>query len=102
MACPDHKNIEIEKIAKYPAHSRASIAEKRPPTNSRLTSGTASEIMADEPSSPRHATRETESATCVANSNLFSLAQRLAKKGIEAAPAACASTAMGAVKSCFA
>jgi ferredoxin len=48
------------------------------------------------------ATRDTESATALANSNRFSLAHRLAKNGIDATPAACASIAIGAVNSRFA
>lgn len=58
--------------------------------------------MSEAASMPRQATRDTESATWVANSYCFFCAHRLAKKGIEAAPAACASTAMGAVNNCLA
>ena len=51
---------------------------------------------------PRAATRETESATPVANSNWRFCDHMLAKNGIVAAPAACANMAMGAAKSCLA
>src|ERR1700749_2108948 len=102
MDCADHKNSEIEKTAKYPAHSRASAAEKRPPTNSRSIAGLPSAIIAEPASNPMQVTRDTESATVLANSKRFCFAHRLAKKGIEAAPAACASIDMGAVNSRFA
>src|SRR6476469_6484346 len=102
MACADHRNIETEKTAKYVAHSRASAEEKSPPTKMRSTIGSPRATKSDAASRPRQATRDTESATCVANSNRLFCAHRLAKNGIEAAPAACASTAMGAVNNCFA
>ena len=44
-------------------------------------------------------TRDTESATALANSKRCSFAHRLAKNGMEAAPAACASIDIGAVNS---
>jgi len=62
----------------------------------------ASAAMAEAASSPSAETRETESATWVAKSKRRSLAHRLAKKGMEAAPAAWARMAMGAEKSCLA
>src|SRR5579859_3498929 len=102
MACADHKKTEREKTAKYAAHSRASAAENRPPTKSRSTRGSPSETIADATRIPRQATLDTESATWVANSKRFFCAQRLAKKGMDAAPAACARTAMGAVNNCLA
>src|ERR1035437_5533635 len=59
-------------------------------------------IRPEATSSPSEITRETESATFIANSYRLSLDHRLAKNGIEATPAACANTAIGAVKSRFA
>ena len=94
--------METEKTAKYPAHSRASPEEKRLPRKSSSTSGAASATMPEAASTPSEATRETESATCVAKSKRRCCVHRLAKNGMEAAPAACASTAMGAEKICLA
>src|ERR1035438_834419 len=102
MACADHRNNETEKTAKYPAHSRASAEEKRPPRNSSSTSGAARTTMPEAASSPKAATRETDSATPDANSKRRFCDHMLAKNGSVAAPAACANMAMGAVKSCLA